>query len=390
MLKPRTLTVALAASAAALAAAPAAHAAFPGPDGAIAVFSGRSLYTIDRDGSRRVQLPQDAIGFGGLSFSADGMRIAYSASHQIHVVGVDGRGDRTLTHTADGFADDPAFSQDGKHIAFERGYGIWVIDTQGGGLRNLTPFADFAHAAHDPAWSPDGKRIAYTSRQQVWTMNADGSGQLDLTPPDRMCPLSTRTMNGAEPSWSPDGTKIAFTGPVTCANSRGTDIWVMNADGSGKADLIADDGTEDTAPAFSPAGDAIAFTREVGGQTHLFTLGAGGGAPTAVPTGLYAEDGPDWGRAYASPRVSLKVTGHAGRLRIAGRVRPHVPGTVTLAVSRAGKHVARRRVRLGASGAFKWSFKPRRSGRYTVVATLPQGAHSMAAKSRPRSVRVRG
>jgi Tol biopolymer transport system component len=378
-----SIAAALAAAGAALAAAPAAQAAFPGPDGRIAVHSDRSIYTIDRDGSHRVQLPQDSIGFGGLSVSADGMRIAYSASHRVHVVGVDGRGDRTL-----GEGDDPAFSPDGRKVAFERDYGIWVIGARGGKARSLTPAADFTHADYDPAWSPDGRRIAYTSRQQVWVMNADGSGATSLTPPVLTCPLMTRTMNGAQPTWSPDGTRIAFTGPVTCANSRGTDIWVMNADGSGKSNLIGDDGTEDTAPAFSPAGDAIAFTRDVGGRTHLFTIGAGGGTPAAVATGLYAEDGPDWGRAYTTPRISLKLRRHGSRVAITGRVKPSLRGRVTVLVTRGASRAARLRVRLSHGGRFHWTYKARRSGRYKVVASLPQGRHNLAATSRKRAVRV--
>lgn len=48
-----------------------------------------------------------------------------------------------------------------------------------------------------PAWSPDGTRIAWASGQNndwdVWVMNADGSGKTNLT--------ATPATNEAVPSW---------------------------------------------------------------------------------------------------------------------------------------------------------------------------------------------
>ena len=48
----------------------------------------------------------------------------------------------------------------------------------------------------------------------IYVMNADGSGRRHLA----------RTTYASDPAWSPDGRQIAFV--------RGYDIWLMNADGS--------------------------------------------------------------------------------------------------------------------------------------------------------------
>ena len=391
MTTARGAVIALIAASASLAATGSAQAAFPGANGRIVLHSDRSIYTMDPGGGHRLELPQDAIGFGGLSVSADGLRIAYSAGHQIHVVSSGGRGDKTITSSATANADNPAFSPDGRQIAYERGYGIWIMNADGGGERNLTPGADIAHASTEPAFSPDGRQIAYTYNKQVWTMSADGTGAVALTPPVRMCPLSTREMYGSHPDWSPDGRRIVFSGPVSCDDSRGRDIWVMNADGSAKVDLTHDDATEDLSPVFSPDGTAIAFTRDVDGHPHVNTMPADGGAPVRIPLGLYAEDGVTWAVAVEPPRISVSVARKSvrvgRRIVISGKVTPAQAGRVTLRIERAGSRAVSRRVRLSHS-RFRYAFKPRRAGRYRIVAILPASAGRAAARSRARSLRV--
>ena len=82
---------------------------------------------------------------------------------------------------------------------------IYSVNPDGSGLTNLTNSA--AVDERDPAWSPDGERIVFTRRSpagdsEIWVMNADGSGQHSLG-----------TL-GIWPAWSSDGTRSRVRRPV--------------------------------------------------------------------------------------------------------------------------------------------------------------------------------
>ena len=111
-------------------------------------------------------------------------------------------------------------------------YDICVVNTDGTGLRVL---AGGEGCQMYPHWSPDGSKIVYyESRtgdqdpQNIWVMNADGSGKVQLTSDT---PKEPRNF---WPSWSRDGTQIVFSHQVFYSGGVGRDaIYVMNADGSG-------------------------------------------------------------------------------------------------------------------------------------------------------------
>ena len=182
----------------------------------------------------------------------------------IWVVRTDGAGEPTLVVED---ATMPSWSPDGSKIAFETllDFGqVWVINLDGTGLTRLT---NESISSGNPVWSPDGARIAFVTfvntsgRTEIVVMNADGRGAVNLT--------QGRGYDKA-PTWSPDGARIAF---MTFAEPRDQfafEVAVMNSDGTGRANITNDPLSDDIDPTWSPDGREIAFAR-------YFNDGTGGG-----------------------------------------------------------------------------------------------------------------
>jgi TolB protein len=169
--------------------------------------------------------------------------------YQLITVDVDGQNPQVLLGEKDILLE-PAWRPDGSEIlvtSYRTGRPeLWVYRFADRSFRALGHRGN----AMGGVYSPDGKRIAFCLTEgpntDIWVMNADGSGAKRLTRDPAI---------DVSPSWSPDGTKIAFT-----SDRAGTpQIYVMSADGSGVRRLTFQ-GNYNQTPTWSPRGDAIAFT----------------------------------------------------------------------------------------------------------------------------------
>lgn len=249
-------------------------------------------------------------------FPASG--ILYKGEIHIYVMNVDGTNPRKLSLSKANYDEDyPSSSPDGKKIVFRRySKGVIVQDATGEKVimnDNNSPLF--------PAWSDNstiyysrGNGVTSNGKTYIYSIKADGTGDTQISPvfndvanpldyhpsvsPDRSFLLfsTNRTGNVAikkmnlsdgtnvyltysggvigesvisqaeYPTWSPNGSKIAFAAyPGYPDFSRPKQIYLMNADGSGKLQITNDIQANCTYPSWSPDGTKIVFQKEYPG-----------------------------------------------------------------------------------------------------------------------------
>jgi autotransporter-associated beta strand protein len=134
--------------------------------------------------------------------------------------------------------------------------------------------------------APSAGKIAFTSyrdgNSEIYVMNADGTGQINLT--------NNAAASDKDPSWSPDGGKIAFVSDRT----GHADIYVMNADGTSVTPL-SNDAAVDTAPSWSADGAKIAFSsNRVSGNIDIYVMNADGSNVQRITTAAGPDINPSW------------------------------------------------------------------------------------------------
>jgi Tol biopolymer transport system component len=260
-----------------------------------------TIYVVNSDGTGLTRITDPDLYAHYPRWTPGCDKIAFSARDGVYVVNPDGSGLSRLIALPD-FAL-ASWSPNGKHVAFSvldetlpRGDNIWVANGDGSERRQLTRCS--IHCAL-PMWHPGGEDIFYLSDEndyttppirttlnrtntkgpvhEVWLSASEmtgislGAGSIS---PDGTKFVLVREVDEEEhtdiftldienkewqrltddeayydwPAWSPDGQQIVFvsyrvpTVPTTRRFPSVAGIWIMNADGSGRFQVVEPEG----------------------------------------------------------------------------------------------------------------------------------------------------
>lgn len=201
---------------------------------------------MDADGTNQTRLAGHPAKREYPAWSPNGGKIAFVGGligyqDEVYAVNADGTNVTRLTKFFNGETGDrsqfgpPVWSPDGSKIAFlsftftctdasstadsgsapaEGLTGIYLTNVDGTGLCKLTSIAEDYKGMSTPTWSPNGTKIAFYDQGAIYLINADGTGRKELI----------GNINHGTPQnvWSPDGERIAFVDTPETAHQSST------------------------------------------------------------------------------------------------------------------------------------------------------------------------
>lgn len=248
--------------------------------------------------------------------SPDGTQIALSvgtlvgdaASWETDVVNVDGTELTTVfgcgVHPCQSFP--AAWSPDGRELLMystaRSGPALRVVPLNGSRARPLVSVPQYFGGA---AWSPDGRTIAFSGAARFGAPSITfvdvATGQVER----QIEPSGLELISGI--AWAPDGQTIAISGQTDAGSSS---IFLVNVDEGSLRRLTTCSGCEDSAPAWSPDGRYLAFSRGSDFSGDVYVIQRDGTGLGRLTTGTEIDCCVSWTNSLVTP--SLKASSPLG------------------------------------------------------------------------------
>lgn len=138
---------------------------------------------------------------------------------------------------------------------------LWIVPTLGGDPRRVPNVL-----AHDAVWMPDNQHLLVASRNELLIVSADGSDSRHLASTPGMAYWLR---------WSPDARHLRFT--LRNFNQQTSELWEMNADGSGAHPLLAgwNQPAAECCGSWTPDGKYFVFQSQHEGHGDIWALREG-------------------------------------------------------------------------------------------------------------------
>jgi len=303
--------------------------------------AGKSVaFTLTAAGAGERKLDTDRVipRHGELSWSPDGMAIAFAGGTGIYLSSLEDLSVRRLTEPPPMSQDwGPSFSPDGQRVFFVRnrevGFPdeIWVTSAAGGNATRV--LSERGRIVSPPQWSFDGEAVIFSSNRNghpaIWraSLNAPGSAvqiaeaeppawdpavsrrgyrlayerlmrslsiwHMDLSAsgdqrPHVLVSSTSETDQGPGPQFSPDGENLAYMSD----RSGSMEIWVGSRDGGNPFQLTAVGGAG--TPRWSPDSQAIVFDANTTNGKKILSVNLRGGAPQVLIPQSFSGEAPSW------------------------------------------------------------------------------------------------